>query len=65
MTGIGTRSEQSSVRSRRRSGRAAQSPSRRTQFIARSIPMLDVVLIAAALGFFALSIGYTIACDRL
>jgi len=33
--------------------------------IARSIPMLDVVLIAAALGFFALSIGYTIACDRL
>jgi len=27
--------------------------------------MLDVVLIAVALGFFALSIGYTIACDRL
>jgi hypothetical protein len=35
------------------------------QFIARSIPMLDVILVAAALGFFALSIGYTIACDRL
>jgi len=33
--------------------------------IARSTPMLDVVLIAVALGFFALSIGYTIACDRL
>jgi hypothetical protein len=27
--------------------------------------MLDVVLIAVALGFFALSIGYTVACDRL
>jgi len=30
-----------------------------------SIPMLDVILLAAALGFFALSVGYTIACDRL
>jgi hypothetical protein len=28
-------------------------------------PMLDVVMLAIALGFFALSIGYTIACDRL
>jgi hypothetical protein len=28
-------------------------------------PMLDVVLLAVALGFFALSVGYTIACDRL
>jgi hypothetical protein len=27
--------------------------------------MLDVILVAVALGFFALSIGYTIACDRL
>jgi hypothetical protein len=27
-------------------------------------PMLDVILVAAALGFFALSVGYTIACDR-
>jgi hypothetical protein len=33
--------------------------------IARSIPMLDVVMIALALVFFALSVGYTIACDRL
>jgi hypothetical protein len=38
----------------------------RTEFpIARSTPMLDVVLVAVALGFFALSVGYTIACDRL
>jgi hypothetical protein len=34
-------------------------------FIARSIHMLDVILVAAAFGFFALSVGYTIACDRL
>jgi hypothetical protein len=27
--------------------------------------MLDVIMIAIALGFFALSVGYTIACDRL
>jgi len=31
----------------------------------RSIAMLDVILVAAALAFFALSVGYTIACDRL
>jgi len=27
--------------------------------------VLDVIILAIALGFFALSIGYTIACDRL
>jgi len=27
--------------------------------------MLDLIMLAIALGFFALSIGYTIACDRL
>jgi len=27
--------------------------------------MLDLILLAIGLGFFALSIGYTIACDRL
>jgi hypothetical protein len=27
--------------------------------------MLDIILVAAALGFFALSVGYTICCDRL
>jgi len=27
--------------------------------------MLDVVLLALGLGFFALSIGYAYACDRL
>jgi hypothetical protein len=27
--------------------------------------MLDVLMIALALVFFALSVGYTVACDRL
>jgi len=27
--------------------------------------MLDLVMLAIALGFFAISVGYTIACDRL
>jgi hypothetical protein len=27
--------------------------------------MFDIILIAMGLGFFALSVGYTIACDRL
>jgi hypothetical protein len=32
---------------------------------ARETPMLDVVMLAIGLGFFALSVGYAIACDRL
>jgi hypothetical protein len=31
----------------------------------RSTSMLDVILLAIGVGFFALSIGYTIACDHL
>jgi hypothetical protein len=31
----------------------------------RSTDMLDIILVAGALGFFALSVGYAIACDRL
>ena len=27
--------------------------------------MLDLIMLAIGLGFFALSVGYTIACDRL
>jgi hypothetical protein len=27
--------------------------------------MLDVIMLAIGLGFFTLSVGYTIACDRL
>ncbi len=33
--------------------------------IARSIHMLDIVMLAIALVFFVLSVGYTVACDRL
>ena len=32
---------------------------------ARSIPMLDILMLAIGLGFFVLSIGYCYACDRL
>lgn len=27
--------------------------------------MLDVIMLAIGLGFFALAVGYTYACDRL
>jgi hypothetical protein len=30
-----------------------------------SKPMLDLVMLATGLGFFALSIGYAVACDWL
>jgi hypothetical protein len=33
--------------------------------LAKDIPMLDVILLALGLGFFVLSIGYAVACDRL
>jgi len=38
-------------------------------WLARDAPgkasMLDIIMLAIGLGFFALSVGYTIACDRL
>jgi hypothetical protein len=37
----------------------------RGNFFARSIPMMDVVMVAIGIVFFALSIGYVYACDRL
>jgi hypothetical protein len=48
----------------------SQDPNAPTRFlrqpsIARSIHMLDIVMLAIALVFFALSVGYTVACDRL
>ena len=30
-----------------------------------SVPMLDLIMLAIGLAFFALSVGYTYACDRL
>ena len=32
---------------------------------ARSMQMMDVIMIALGLAFFAVSIAYTFACDRL
>jgi len=34
-------------------------------YAVRSTDMLDIILVAGALGLFALSVGYTLACDRL
>ena len=34
-------------------------------FIARRIPMMDVVMLAIGLAFFTVSIAYVYACDRL
>jgi len=31
----------------------------------RSIPMLDIILLATGLAFFVVSVGYAYACDRL
>ena len=31
----------------------------------RTIPMLDILMLALALGFFAAGIGYAYACERL
>jgi hypothetical protein len=31
----------------------------------REHSMLDIIMLAIALGFFALSVGYAYACDRL
>jgi hypothetical protein len=35
------------------------------QNLVRSIPMMDVVMVALAIGFFAVSIAYVYACERL
>jgi hypothetical protein len=36
-----------------------------TDRIGRDRTMLDVIMLAIGLGFFALSVAYTYACDRL
>jgi hypothetical protein len=33
--------------------------------IHRSTPMLDLVMLALGLAFFALTVGYAFACERL
>jgi hypothetical protein len=34
-------------------------------FYKKQNQMLDLILLALGLGFFVLTVGYTIACDRL
>jgi hypothetical protein len=31
----------------------------------RELSMMDVLMLALGLGFFALSVGYVVACERL
>jgi hypothetical protein len=31
----------------------------------QELPMLDLIMLAIGLAFFALAVGYTIVCDRL
>jgi len=33
--------------------------------VRKELLMFDLIMLAIGLGFFALSVGYTIACDRL
>jgi hypothetical protein len=51
------------------SGRGCAAPSgiyrQSGAFIARRIPMMDVVMLAIGLAFFTVSIAYVYACDRL
>jgi hypothetical protein len=44
---------------------AAPSVSHEIRHFTRSIPMMDVVMLAIGFVFFALSIGYVYGCDRL
>jgi hypothetical protein len=44
---------------------ATQPPAFRPGTTARSKLMLDVILLAAGLGFFVLSIAYAYGCERL
>jgi hypothetical protein len=32
---------------------------------ARSMQMMDIIMLALGLAFFALTVGYALACDRL
>jgi hypothetical protein len=43
----------------------AQPSGKITAFIPRSISMMDVVMVAIAFAFFAVSIAYVYACERL
>ena len=40
-------------------------PHRVGAVLGRGIPMLDLILVALGLGFFAATLAYAYACDRL
>jgi len=44
---------------------AGRSTGRSRRAYRKEQPMLDVILLAGGLGFFALSIAYAFGCDRL
>jgi hypothetical protein len=47
-------------------GHQTRAPSSRVAIhIAQEHPMLDIVMLALGLGFFAAGIGYAYACERL
>jgi hypothetical protein len=48
-----------------RAGNFARMPFCRCAHSRQEHPMLDVVMLVIGLAFFALSVGYTFACDRL
>jgi hypothetical protein len=37
----------------------------RCPLLLRRVSMFDVMMVAIALGFFVLALGYVIACDRM
>ena len=46
-------------------GASVRIPLSQRTFVDRSTSMMDVVMLAIALAFFALSIGYVYACEQL
>jgi hypothetical protein len=48
-----------------RQSEARQAPLRYTNGFCLEHPMLDIAMLAIGLAFFALSVGYVVACDRL
>jgi hypothetical protein len=53
-------------RTPREAGRSASDPkSQLANIRPTETSMLDIILIAAGLGFFALSVAYAYGCDRL
>jgi hypothetical protein len=48
-----------------RTGRAFRHYRNRTAVCRKELSMMDAFMLAIGFGFFALSVGYVVACDRL